>query len=48
MYEGMPIRGVPDTVLLRGEVIVRDRAFVGRPGMGRFIPRRRYGPVPPA
>ncbi len=43
MYEGKRVRGIPETVLRRGEVIVRDREFVGRPGSGRFLPRERYG-----
>jgi dihydropyrimidinase len=43
MYEGVRVQGIPETVLLRGEVIVRDRDFVGRPGSGRFVPRERYG-----
>jgi dihydropyrimidinase len=43
MYEGMRVRGVPQTVLLRGKVIVRDREFVGRPGSGQFMPRQRFG-----
>ena len=38
-YEGMQLRGWPRTVLLRGEVIVRDEEYVGRPGQGRFIRR---------
>jgi dihydropyrimidinase len=43
MYEGMRVRGVPQTVLLRGTVIVRDREFVGRPGSGQFLRRQRFG-----
>ncbi len=43
MFEGTPVRGIPDTVLLRGEVIVEGREFVGRSGAGRFIARKRYG-----
>jgi dihydropyrimidinase len=42
-YEGTRAIGVPITTLLRGTVIVRDRAFVGRPGQGRFV--RREPPV---
>src|SRR5258706_3288186 len=33
-YEGMHVQGVPDTVLLRGKVIVRDRQYVGGKGGG--------------
>jgi dihydropyrimidinase len=43
MYEGMRVRGVPQTVLLRGTVIVRDREFVGRPGTGQFLQRKCFG-----
>jgi dihydropyrimidinase len=38
-YEGWTVRGVVDTVLLRGQVIVDDGAFVGRKGQGRFLRR---------
>ena len=38
-YEGMAVRGAVRTVLLRGEVIVRDGAFIGRRGSGRFLER---------
>jgi dihydropyrimidinase len=36
-YEGLEVRGYPVTVISRGEVIVRDGQFVGRPGRGRFL-----------
>jgi dihydropyrimidinase len=42
MYEGTQVRGAPQTVLRRGEVIVRDREFVGQPGTGQFLPRKPY------
>ena len=45
LYEGKPIRGVPETVLLRGEVIVEDRTYVGTPGSGRFVARGRYARI---
>jgi dihydropyrimidinase len=38
-YEGTRAIGWPITTLVRGQVIVRDRAFVGRPGQGRFVRR---------
>jgi dihydropyrimidinase len=41
-YEGRTVRGYPRTVLLRGQVIVKDGRFVGRAGQGRFIPRQAY------
>lgn len=43
LYEGREIEGAPRTVLLRGEVIVQDREYVGRPGSGRFLHRARWG-----
>lgn len=36
-YEGWEVRGYPVTVISRGEVIVRDGQFLGRPGRGRFL-----------
>lgn len=42
MFEGKTVRGVPETVLLRGDVIVEGREFVGTPGTGRFIERKRH------
>jgi dihydropyrimidinase len=42
LYEGQRLRGLPETVTLRGQVIVQDRQYVGTPGTGRFIARSRY------
>jgi dihydropyrimidinase len=42
-YEGRTIVGAPAAVLSRGEVIVENGAFTGRPGRGQFI-RRTPGP----
>ena len=44
MYEGRTVRGVPETVLLRGQVIVEGREFVGGPGIGRFLKRHPFRP----
>ncbi|MBL8701934.1 MAG: dihydropyrimidinase [Alphaproteobacteria bacterium] len=41
-YEGMELAGWPVATLLRGEVVVRDGAFLGRAGQGRFLVR--HGP----
>jgi len=38
-YEGRHVRGRSDVVLSRGRVVVRDGAFHGEPGWGRFIRR---------
>ncbi|MDP9363012.1 MAG: dihydropyrimidinase [Chloroflexota bacterium] len=43
LYEGQSVRGMPRTVLLRGEVIVENREYVGQPGSGRFLHRAKYG-----
>ena len=40
-YEGRKVRGLPETVLQRGQVLVQDGAFHGKPGQGRFLPRSR-------
>jgi dihydropyrimidinase len=37
VYEGMRIKGWPSTTILRGEIIVENEEFHGRPGMGRFV-----------
>jgi dihydropyrimidinase len=39
-YEGTAVEGRPDVVTVRGEVAVRDGAFVGMPGRGRMIERK--------
>lgn len=40
-YEGLRLRGYPDTVLSRGRVVVQKGEFVGRSGWGRFVARKR-------
>jgi len=40
-YEGMRTQGWPRHVLSRGRVVVRDGAFVGSLGEGRFVPHKR-------
>lgn len=37
IYEGMEQIGRPETVLLRGKIIVQDAKYVGHKGDGRFI-----------
>jgi dihydropyrimidinase len=41
-YEGMPVQGVPDTVLLRGRVIVKEGQYVGGEGGGQFLARKTF------
>ncbi|HEV8635299.1 MAG TPA: dihydropyrimidinase [Chloroflexota bacterium] len=43
LYEGKQVRGLPETVTLRGQVIVDRRRYVGTPGTGQFLPRARFG-----
>jgi len=43
LYEGKKVRGLPETVALRGAVIVENREFVGQSGSGRYIVRKSYG-----
>lgn len=38
-WEGRTITGWPETVLLRGQVLVQDGVFLGTPGQGRWIDR---------
>ena len=38
-FEGWPIEGRPSVVTVRGEVAVRDGAFVGTVGRGRRLER---------
>jgi dihydropyrimidinase len=38
-YEGRKVRGVTETVLSRGNVIVEDGIFTGKAGAGRFLKR---------
>jgi dihydropyrimidinase len=40
-YEGRKVRGLPEVVLQRGQVLVQDGTFHGKPGQGRFLPRSR-------
>ncbi len=41
-YEGMRIQGAPDTVLLRGRVIVRNGEYVGGKGGGQYLSRSTF------
>ncbi len=39
-YAGRTVQGWPRRVLLRGRPVVREGELLGRPGEGRFLPRR--------
>lgn len=41
-FEGMQVKGEVVSVLLRGEFVIRDKQFVGRPGMGRYVKRATF------
>ena len=42
-YEGMKLKGLPVSVLLRGKFAVRDGKYVGEQGAGQFIARGPSG-----
>ncbi len=42
MFEGKKIKGNAETVFSRGEVIVKDNKFLGKPGRGQFVKRDTY------
>ena len=37
-FAGTTVKGLPQTVLLRGQAIVTDRKLTGKPGQGRRVP----------
>jgi dihydropyrimidinase len=43
LYQGTEVTGSPETVLLRGRVIVDGDQFLGEPGIGQFVKRARFG-----
>jgi dihydropyrimidinase len=43
LYEGTTVTGAPEIVLLRGNVVVESDELVAEPGIGRFVPRARFG-----
>lgn len=45
LYEGWELTGYPRKVYLRGQLIVDDERWLGRRGMGRFLPRKPNAPV---
>jgi dihydropyrimidinase len=50
LFEGTEVTGVPQVVLLRGNVLVENDELVASPGVGQFIARAKFGkelrPVP--
>src|SRR6188474_893739 len=43
LYEGTEVTGTPETVLLRGNVLVEGGELVAEPGIGQFVKRARFG-----
>ena len=41
-YEGMKVRGVTQTVLSRGRVVIEDGKYVGKSGDGQFLKRGAF------
>jgi dihydropyrimidinase len=39
LFEGLKIKGLPETVLSRGKVIIENNEYKGRPGDGKFLKR---------
>jgi len=44
-YEGRRVRGVPEVVMQRGVVLVRDGHFYGKQGAGQFLRRSTFSPA---
>ena len=44
-YQGMEMAGFPEITMCRGKTVVRDGAFIGDEGYGRFIKRRAWGNI---
>ncbi|WP_080872652.1 dihydropyrimidinase [Oceanobacillus timonensis] len=42
VYEGMKVQGYIDYVLSRGEVIVKDKKVIGKPGRGNYLYRDKF------
>jgi len=45
MFEGIKVKGMPDVVLSRGQVVVDGEKFFGKPGQGNFLKRAVYSGV---
>ncbi len=45
LYEGWELKGYPEKVYLRGQLIVDGEQWLGRAGMGRFLARQPGAPV---
>ncbi len=45
LYEGWELTGYPEKVFLRGRLIVDGERWLGKAGMGEFLPRQPEAPV---
>ena len=45
LYEGWELTGYPESVFLRGNLIVENETWFGKPGMGRYINRKPFGDI---
>ena len=43
MYEGRKVNGNAETVISRGEIIIKDNKFLGKTGRGNYIKRGTHG-----
>src|SRR6478672_256005 len=43
LFEGTEVTGVPEVVLLRGNILVEDGELVASPGIGQFVRRAKFG-----
>ncbi|MGG3571591.1 dihydropyrimidinase [Bacillus gobiensis] len=41
-FEGMEVTGEPVSVLSRGKFVIKDKAFTGKPGAGKYLKRSRF------
>ena len=45
IYEGMELLGLPEKVLVRGQLLVDGETWHGHPGNGRFLRRQAHAPI---
>src|SRR5213083_64434 len=43
LFEGTEVTGVPEVVLLRGQILVENGELVASPGVGQFVARAKFG-----
>jgi len=43
VFEGVQLKGLPQSVMLRGRFAVKDGKYVGKQGPGKFIHRSASG-----